>query len=181
VGMGLLPTMMKPGLTSIGRSADNDIVLDSLLVSRRHAQLQCVGGQCTVQDLGSANGLFVNGRRVSRAVLSPGDRLRFGDVDLTYQAAGAAQAQAWLEIDTNRHPLSSERTSIGRSRDNDIRLADDRVSRRHAQIDLQQGAFVISDLESANGTFVNGQRVQRQTLSNGDEIRIGDSRLFFRR
>jgi pSer/pThr/pTyr-binding forkhead associated (FHA) protein len=133
-----------------------------------------------VEDLGSANGLFVNGRRVSRAVLSAGDRLRLGDVELTFQAAVAARARAWLEVGTGRYPLSSERTTIGRSRDNDIHLADERASRRHARIDLQQGALVIIDLDSANGTFVNGRRVQRQVLNNGDEIRIGESRLRFR-
>jgi pSer/pThr/pTyr-binding forkhead associated (FHA) protein/subtilisin family serine protease len=180
VGAGLAPTSVRPGLTSIGRSAENDVVIDSLLVSRSHARLECARGQCAVEDLGSANGLFVNGRRVSRAVLSPGDRLRLGDVELTYQAAGVAQARAWLEIGTGRYPLSSERTSIGRSRDNDIHLADERASRRHALIDLQQGVFVIFDLGSVNGTFVNGQRVQQQTLSDGDEICIGESRLRFR-
>jgi pSer/pThr/pTyr-binding forkhead associated (FHA) protein/subtilisin family serine protease len=180
VGAGLAPTSIRPGLTSIGRSAQNSIVIDSILVSRSHARLECAGGRCTVEDLGSANGVYVNGRRVSRAALSPGDRLRLGDVELTYQASGVAQAQAWLEIGASRHPLSSERTSIGRSRDNNIYLADERASRHHARIELQQGVFVIFDLDSVNGTFVNGQRVMRQALSNGDEIRIGGSRLRFR-
>ena len=133
-----------------------------------------------MEDLGSANGVFINGRRVSRAVLSPGDRLRLGDVELIYQATAAAQAQAWLEIGASRYPLSAEHTSIGRSRDNDIHLADERASRHHARIELQQGVSVICDLGSVNGTFVNGQRVMRQALSNGDEIRIGESRLRFR-
>jgi pSer/pThr/pTyr-binding forkhead associated (FHA) protein/subtilisin family serine protease len=180
VGAGLAPTSVRPGLTSIGRSAQNDIVIDSLLVSRSHARLECAGGRCAVEDLGSANGVFINGRRVSRAVLSPGDRLRLGDVELTYQATAAAQAQAWLEIGASRYPLSAEHTSIGRSRDNDIHLADERASRHHARIELQQGVSVICDLGSVNGTFVNGQRVMRQALSNGDEIRIGESRLRFR-
>jgi pSer/pThr/pTyr-binding forkhead associated (FHA) protein len=91
-----------------------------------------------------------------------------------------AQAQAWLEIGASRTLLSLDRTNIGRSRDNDIRLSDDRASRRHARIDAQQGTFVISDLGSANGTFVNGQRIYRQALRNGDEICIGDTRLTFR-
>jgi pSer/pThr/pTyr-binding forkhead associated (FHA) protein len=166
-------------LTTIGRSSDNDVIIDSLLVSRRHARLDCTGGRCAVEDLGSANGLFVNGKRVSHAVLNPGDRLRLGDVDLTYQSAGASQARAWLEVGTTRYPLSLERTSIGRSRDNNIHLTDERASRHHARIDLQQGTFVISDLDSANGTFVNGQRIQRHALRSGDEIRIGDTHLNF--
>ena len=179
VGAGHTPAPLGPGLTTIGRSSDNDVIIDSLLVSRRHARLDCAGGRCAVEDLGSANGLFVNGKRVSHAVLNPGDRLRLGDVELTYQSAGASQARAWLEVGTTRHPLLLERTSIGRSRDNKIHLADERASRHHARIDLQQGIFVITDLDSANGTFVNGQRIQRHALRSGDEIRIGDTRLSF--
>ena len=179
VGAGPRPAPLRSGLTTIGRSSTNDIVIDSLLVSRRHAQLQCSGGGCTVEDLGSANGLFVNGRRVAHAVLNPGDRLRIGDVDLTFQPAEAGQAQAWLEIGGTRHPLLRGRTDIGRSHGNDIHLADERVSRHHARIELQQGVFVISDLDSANGTFVNGQRIQTHWLQSGDEIRIGDTRLSF--
>ena len=179
VGAGHAPAPLGPGLTTIGRSSGNDITIDNLLVSRRHARLDCSGGRCAVEDLGSANGLFVNGKRVSHAVLNPGDRLRLGDVDLTYQPAGASQARAWLEVGTARYPLSLELTSIGRSRDNKIHLADERASRHHARIDMQQGTFVITDLDSANGTFVNGQRIQRHALRSGDEIRIGDTRLNF--
>jgi pSer/pThr/pTyr-binding forkhead associated (FHA) protein len=170
-----------PGRMLIGRSSRSDIVLDSLLVSRGHARVECAGGQCTIEDLGSANGLFVNHRRVSRAMLSPGDRLRLGDVELTYRGAGPPPAQAWLQVGADRVPLAPEGTTIGRSRDSNILLADDRVSRRHARIDLRQGVFVISDLGSANGTLVNGQRIQRQALRDGDEIRIGDTRLTFHR
>ena len=179
VGAGHTPTPLRPGVTTIGRSSGNDIVIDSLLVSRRHARLECSGGRCAVEDLGSANGLFVNSRRVSHAVLEPGDRLRIGDVDLTFQPAGASQAPVWLEIGATRHPLLLERTTIGRSRDNSIRVADERASRHHARIDLQKGVFVISDLDSANGTYVNGQRIQTSKLRSGDEIRIGDTRLSF--
>jgi pSer/pThr/pTyr-binding forkhead associated (FHA) protein/subtilisin family serine protease len=180
VGAGLRPALLRPGLNSIGRSADNNIVLDSLLVSRRHARVQCAGGRCTVEDAGSANGVFVNGRRVSQSLLSPGDRLRLGDVEVTYQAAGAQQAEAWLELGGRRFPLGPSGATIGRSRDSDVHLPDGRASRRHAQIDLVQGVYVISDLGSANGTYVNGQRIQRQALRDGDEIRIGDSRFRFR-
>jgi pSer/pThr/pTyr-binding forkhead associated (FHA) protein len=179
VGPGRTPAPLGPGLTTLGRSADNDVVIDSLLVSRRHARVECSGRRCAVEDLGSANGLFVNGKRVSRTVLNAGDRLRLGDVELTYQPAGVNQARAWLEVGTTRYPLSLQSTSIGRSRDNNIRLADERASRHHARIELQQGIFVISDLDSANGTFVNGQRIQRHALRSGDEIGVGDTRLSF--
>ena len=178
-GPGLAPVRLRGGTTSIGRAAGNDVVLDSLLVSRAHARIECAGGRCTVEDLGSANGLFVNGRRTARAVLSSGDRVRLGDVELVYQAEAAGQAGAWLDVGGRQVPLSPAGVTLGRSQDNHIHLADERASRRHARIDLQQGIYVISDLGSVNGTYVNGQRVQQQILRDGDEIRIGDTRLRF--
>jgi pSer/pThr/pTyr-binding forkhead associated (FHA) protein len=180
---GRPPILLVPGKLTIGRGAGNDLVLDSLLVSRSHAHLECTTGRCTVEDLGSANGTFVNGRRVSRASLSAGDRLRLGDVEMTYQAGPAAPvvpAGAWLEQGSRRHALSPAGLAIGRSHDSDLVLSDDRASRHHARIDRQGDEWVIRDLGSANGTFVNGERVQVRALRPGDEIRIGDTRLTFR-
>jgi len=178
---GRPPMFLSPGRLTIGRSAACDLVVDSVLVSRQHAQLECAAGRCTIEDLGSSNGTFVNGRRVSRAALSPGDRLRLGDVELAYQGGTAAPpAGAWLEHGGRRHTLSPAGLVIGRSHDSDLVLADERASRQHASIDLQGDAWVISDLGSANGTLVNGERVQVRELRSGDEIRVGDTRLYFR-
>jgi pSer/pThr/pTyr-binding forkhead associated (FHA) protein/subtilisin family serine protease len=180
-GGGLAPLRLKQGSNSLGRSTENDIVLDDLRVSRRHARFVCAGPRCVVEDLGSANGVLVNQKRVSRAELSPGDRLRLGDVDLLYHVAASAPARPWLEVGGRRYPLPPQGVSIGRSTDNDIHLSDGLASRHHARIDAQQGVYLISDLDSANGTFVNGQRIRRHELRDGDEIRIGDSHLRFRR
>lgn len=68
---------------------------------------------------------------------------------------------------------------IGRDPRNELVLSDDRVSRNHAQIRQEAGGYVIYDQGSTNGTFVNGQQVASQVLRDGDEIRIGDTRLIF--
>jgi hypothetical protein len=69
----------KPVVT-IGREASSDIVLEDPQVSRRHARLTLQGASYFVEDLGSTNGTFVNGRRVmSPTPLSPGDKLGLGD------------------------------------------------------------------------------------------------------
>jgi hypothetical protein len=70
--------------------------------------------------------------------------------------------------------------NIGRDPRSDLVLSDGKVSRHHAQIRLEGGWPVIYDLRSTNGTFVNGQRVTRQVLRDGDEIRVGDTKLIFR-
>ena len=79
-------------------------------------------------------------------------------------------------------PLTLQTTTLGRRRGNSIVLRDAKVSRRHAEIRLQDGNFVLQDLNSRNGTFVNNQRVSTAVaLQPGDEIRVGDTVLRFDR
>ena len=68
---------------------------------------------------------------------------------------------------------------IGRDPRNELVLSDEQVSRQHAQIRCEPEGFVIYDLNSKNGTYVNGQRVSRCPLHDGDEIRVGDTLLIF--
>ena len=68
---------------------------------------------------------------------------------------------------------------IGRSRDCDLRLPDTDTSRRHAKIVCDAGRFVLYDLASTNGTFVNGERVDERELAPGDRIRIGAHTVTF--
>lgn len=63
---------------TIGRGADNDLVLDDPRVSRRHARIQAREGRLVVTDLASANGVWLGGKRVTEAVLGPGDRVELG-------------------------------------------------------------------------------------------------------
>jgi Protein of unknown function (DUF3662)/Inner membrane component of T3SS, cytoplasmic domain len=71
---------------TIGRSRDCDIVLDDANVSRRHAEVRPRGGSWIVTDLGSTNGVTVNGTRIEQAqVLRPGDRVEVGTTVLTFE------------------------------------------------------------------------------------------------
>jgi len=86
---------------------------------------------------------------------------------------------AWLEQAGERRYVESE-TRIGRGEQNDIRLAHASVSRDHAVIRRVDGVYVISDLDSANGTFVNDQRVNApRPLSTGDRIRLAEVAFTF--
>ncbi len=67
--------------------------------------------------------------------------------------------------------------TIGRGPDNDLVLGDPRVSRRHARIQGRHGRLVLTDLESRNGTRVNGAPVGEVAIGLGDEILLGDTRL----
>ncbi|MGH7748775.1 MAG: FHA domain-containing protein, partial [Candidatus Dormibacteria bacterium] len=79
-------------------------------------------------------------------------------------------------------PLDGERVTVGRHAGNDIVLAsDDSVSRLHAVLERLGPGWWLRDLASRNGTFVNGARVaQGRALVNGDELRIGSTRMVYR-
>ncbi len=78
------------------------------------------------------------------------------------------------------YPLDGVKTTLGRHPANTIRLSDREVSKEHAVIERIGGTFVLRDLGSSNGTFVNGRRVRELRLKDGDEIALGHNiRIFF--
>lgn len=77
------------------------------------------------------------------------------------------------------HELSFGLTTLGRSRNAAVRLGDSRVSRLHCKIRWDGTDAWLTDLDSANGTFVNGQRVPSARLAHGDMLRLGDSTVTF--
>ena len=96
-----------------------------------------------------------------------------------YQPAAAVQADLLPSVDrrpTSRMPLPAKALRIGRVPDNDVVLSDLNVSRYHAELRKSPaGSYEIVDLGSHNGTFVNGQRVTSQVLTEHDLVSIGSS------
>jgi diguanylate cyclase (GGDEF)-like protein len=82
-------------------------------------------------------------------------------------------------------PLEREEVILGRALEADVRVNDTKVSRQHARINTVPNAktgdseYILTDLESRNGTFLNGQRVTRETLQHGDKLTIGEHILRF--
>jgi pSer/pThr/pTyr-binding forkhead associated (FHA) protein len=196
------------GATRVGRAEDNEIVLSDVGVSRRHAQVYVSGGEVTVEDLGSGNGTYFNGYRIQSQPVQDGDEvvidpftLRF-KVQLRQRPTGASaprrpdmvprsptpqgrRAAARLDIVAGTgvagtsFPLTTRGLSIGRSEDRDVVIPDPAASRHHCQIALQAGEWVLRDMGSANGVFVNGVRVRECMLADGDLIRIGNTEMRF--
>jgi len=75
--------------------------------------------------------------------------------------------------------LRNEAVQIGRNRSCQVRIVGDNISRTHARIEPADGGFAITDLKSSNGTFVNGERIERKALAPGDEIAIGSVTFTF--
>ncbi|HET7745921.1 MAG TPA: DUF4388 domain-containing protein [Vicinamibacteria bacterium] len=74
-------------------------------------------------------------------------------------------------------PLNRDTHTIGRHRNNDIVIADPKVSSFHARVDRTPEGFVVVDLKSRNGTFVNGKKIETALLETGAEVRLGTARL----
>jgi hypothetical protein len=90
------------------------------------------------------------------------------------------RADAFLIIDgMHVHPLNGNVANIGRSSSNDIVLDDIRVSRSHAQLRYINGRYVIFDLDSTGGTYVNRQRVRQMALHAGDLISLAGVPLVY--
>ena len=77
--------------------------------------------------------------------------------------------------------ITEQKLSIGRDTKSTMQVVDVEVSRNHAEIRLLNTSFVLIDLQSTNGTYVNGQRVQEHTLQNFDQIKIGSTILLFQK
>jgi pSer/pThr/pTyr-binding forkhead associated (FHA) protein len=85
------------------------------------------------------------------------------------------------EFEGMTYELAGEETLIGRNPTTDITLLDEGISREHSLIlyDAADGTYTIEDLQSTNGTKVNGKRVRSATLDDGDDIQTGHTRFQF--
>ena len=79
----------------------------------------------------------------------------------------------------SRFLLDKDLTTAGRHPESDIFLDDVTVSRRHAEFHRQDGRFVVRDVGSLNGSYLNRERIEEASLTSGDEVQIGKFRLVF--
>ena len=104
--------------------------------------------------------------------------------DATAAAAGLPAGSALLIVRRgpnagSRFLLDAPVTTAGRHPDSDIFLDDVTVSRRHAEFRNEHGLFVVRDVGSLNGTYVNRERIDSAELTGGDEVQVGKFRLMF--
>ncbi|MRG92335.1 ATP-binding protein [Polyangium spumosum] len=84
------------------------------------------------------------------------------------------------EPDERSFPIGEASVTIGRAEDQGIYIPHKSLSRSHARIEPSEGRFFVVDLESKNGTLVNGMRVKRKEIKHGDTVTLGDLDLLFR-
>jgi hypothetical protein len=139
--------------------------------------------QATVREHAESEGLTFLGR-VS-VELNEDSSLKVGlfGIHPSYDERVAAdQPNAWLEgPDGYQHFIKAGISTIGRLSECDIVINDQNVSRRHAELHTVGDDYELVDLGSTNGSKINGQRVGRQVLSDGDQVTFGAVSLRFRR
>ena len=195
-------------LTTIGRSRDCDIFLEDISVHRKQASIARTPAGYVLRDDHGKGDSYINGQSIKEQLLKHGDQLLFGNTKLVFygnegtrpfQLASSRGHElhvmkrfdpgnstiANFELMTLRGSMRSYEVlaemTIGRSRECDIFLEDLAVSRVHATIhQMPDGSFELEDHHSATGTYVNGLRITRYHLLEGDVVQIGSSRLTFR-
>ncbi len=160
-----------------GEYSDADVELNISTASQNHALAWHDGSHFVIRDIGSTNGLFINGKRIDSQALCYGDKLSFGDPQKTHFTFSKDRSVADSVESTYRFelPLSSP-IRIGRTSINDIVLSNEPVaSSSHAELVHIKGAYWVQDTKSTNGTWVNGERIKRKKVESDDVIFIGSS------
>ncbi len=186
---------LQDGKYTIGSSAEADIRIDNKGLGAIHATITLIDGECSVSVDNEARLISVNGKLVKK-----NKEIREGDLMIASQVhmklASSAEAD---EADDNRtrvrmalpqfilrgvsgayfgktYPLRGS-TILGRHSDCHICVNSDGISRKHAQIDAEATGLVVTDLNSSNGTFVNGKKVETADLNVGDELKLDNIRF----
>lgn len=187
---------------TIGKKGYGSVIdLDSLYISRVHAQIMVRNqNELVLRDRGSTNGTFVNGTKITEKQLENDDVVTFGGkaefkivvklikkatekpTDFTNKEPFSDLIPKGVEID-DPHSTGDLATLleykneiiIGRSGESDIKLPQLTITRKHASITKQpDGSYILKDLGSKNGTFVNGRRITEATpITEKDDINIG--------
>lgn len=191
---------LREGQTRLGRADDNEIVLSDVGVSRRHAQIVLERGEVSVEDLGSGNGTYYFGHRITSQPIRDQDEVVIDPFILQFRVvgdvAGGVAGPDTVAEDTiengvrlevvvgngvtgHLYPILDRGLTMGRAEDRDVVVPDPASSRHHCHIGFDDGEYVLHDNGSANGVFVNAVRVRECTLSDGDLLRIGNTELRF--
>jgi pSer/pThr/pTyr-binding forkhead associated (FHA) protein len=182
---------------TIGREKGNTIRLTERNVSRLHARILKRNGSYIVEDLGSYNGVTVNGARIeAKAELAAGDQLGIGDYDLAFQSDVVATANTLPSPKPRSQPpprlvvlgepaagaeftLNKPALRIGRDERLDIWINHKSISHEHAEVQVSDAKVTVFDLDSANGMRVNGVSAKRAVLETGDILQLGEVRFRF--
>jgi len=196
--------LLSDGVNRIGSAPDAHVRIDRPAVAPVHAELQVQGQSVTLRVPDPGNPVMVNGKSVQGAIaIRGGDTIGIDGVQMKMVVVEPAASQVSKSKDPDADsgatrlrmavpkfvlrgvsgaafgktfPVAGP-TTIGRAQECDISVPTDEISRRHAQVKPTQDGLAVEDLGSANGTYINGQRVQNGLLKAGDELRLDTVRF----
>ena len=179
---------------TIGSSEDADVNIDAIGINAIHAKIVKDGENFSLVIENPACMASVNGRLVKET-----KEVREGDLMIISQVHCKIEGDVVEEKDDNRtrirmalpkfvlrgvsgvyfgktFPLRGK-TSLGRHSDNDIFVNVDGISRKHAVVTVLPDGLEVEDLDSSNGTYVNGEKITKKSVSIGDEIKLDNIRF----
>lgn len=181
-----------PPKISIGSANDNDLVLKNPGVQAHHLELRVENDSIFLHTANSANELFINETKAAQdSELHVGDVIRINNTELELLLPNQnIQPSEAITLDSNadkwflealngnhkgkRYKLKKS-TLLGRSEQCDMQLQDDKISRQHARLDIIGGALKITDMGSANGCYVNNNKITSSYARAEDQLKLGDN------
>lgn len=165
-----------------GRGTNNDIVLNSLLVSPNHGFFEIINGKVKIVDNSSVNGIFVNDNKVIEAFLKDGDAIKIDNpieplsIGVIMIVTLGENVNEWQQFDMT----SKDTITIGRNSSSDIVINHVSVPLNIANIYVQNNNFILVPSLSTNNILVNGKSLSNSLLlKNRDVILIADAKLIF--
>ncbi len=200
------PVELAEGTQIVGSSVDSHVVLTAPGVALQHCELTTRGGRTMAVPRDGGAATVLNGKQIrAETALKPGDLLLFARVGCRVVASAAAgpvntsgSTAVNGENERTRVRMALPKfvlrgvsgptfgktqgvvgtITLGRSSECDICIPSDEISRRHARLKVDPEGVAVEDLDSANGTFVNNQRVHETArLKPGDELRLDTVRF----
>ena len=183
----------------LGRHEDCDVPLMDRAVSRRHAEIVYDRHDYYAVDLDSGNGTQLNGKPLHFiAHLDDDEPSHFDDeitdtdiieIKMIKKVLKSLDADMLPSLLVASGPLEGKtlfiaetmsECTIGRDEHCTFAINDQSVSRTHAVVERKWGGLAITDLDSKNGTFVNGERIREKRLADGDQVVVGTVKLLYR-
>ena len=165
---------------TIGRNPQSDVSLDFEIISWDHARVTLERDAWIIEDRGSRNGTALNriDNKIKRAPLLPTDEIYLGSYKISASRILTEKHFSQGDVAFERVSFRGERMVLGRDPSCDCPLDYPMISWRHAVLERAPGGIHLEDLDSRNGTYVNGVRIDRRTLIQpGQEIGLGSFRF----
>jgi pSer/pThr/pTyr-binding forkhead associated (FHA) protein len=161
-------------VVSIGRGVANRIVLNDPTVSSIHARVSWAGSFYRIEDLGSANGIFIEGKAVSEATTSSALTFFLGTIRCVLEVCDAC----FTSNDQSCFLMATPSVTVGRAKDNNWVLASPSVSSHHLRLFQESDQMFVQNL-SHHGTRVGGLLVDEASIACGDVLQLGEATIVY--